>query len=356
MVAMAFLHVEIVAPGASWGSSARGFQKRRGPVTLRPAAGTGKSFRRSHRKTDPVVHGRQGPYEEEQVSTNPMPGHAGVKILLLALGVSVGACGPRGADQVATQDHTPPGEANALAVLNASPRHGEMVDVPRPEGGTPIRTWVVYPERPDKAGVVIVIHEIYGLSDWIRSVGDALAREGFIAVVPDLVSGMGPGGGGTESAATRDDVVKMVRGLSPEETASRLAAVRDYALKLPSANGRWGSIGFCWGGARSFELAASVPASQADVVFYGVTPDSVTLLRVTAPVEGHYGGDDARVNATIPAAKAALSASGRHYESHVYQGAGHGFLRAQDERDGANLRAAREAWPKAVSFLERHLD
>jgi len=293
--------------------------------------------------------------EEDHLNTNP-PGHAGVKILALALGLAIGACGPRGADRVATQDHTAPGEANALAALNASPRHGEMVDVPRPGGGAPIRTWVVYPERPDKAGVVIVVHEIYGLSDWIRSVGDALAREGFIAVVPDLVSGLGPGGGGTESAPTRDDVVKLVRGLSPEETASRLATVRDYALKLPAANGRWGSVGFCWGGGVSFVLAASVPAPQAAVVFYGVTPDSATLLLVTAPVEGHYGGDDARVDATIPAAKAALSAHGRHYESYVYPGAGHGFLRAQDERNGANARAAREAWPRAVSFLKRHLD
>jgi carboxymethylenebutenolidase len=295
---------------------------------------------------------------------------AGILLFVGVLALALAACGPRGAkapdpaDSVASSNATegtsnariPPGEADALAALNASPRHGEMVDVPQPGGGPPIRTWVVYPERAEKAGIVIVIHEIYGLSDWIRGLTDALAREGFIGVAPDLVSGMGPGGGGTDSAATRDDVVKMVRGLTPQETASRLAAVRDYALKLPAANGRWATIGFCWGGSRSFEQAAATPAPQVALVFYGSTPDSATVLQVTAPVEGFYGGDDARVNSTIPRAKTVLSGGSRHYESHVYEGAGHGFMRAQAEREGANLKAAREAWPKAMSVLEKRLE
>ncbi|HET8643908.1 MAG TPA: dienelactone hydrolase family protein, partial [Vicinamibacteria bacterium] len=123
----------------------------------------------------------------------------------------------------------PPAEEQAQAALSASPRHGEWADVALPGAATPIRTWVVYPERKDKAGVAIVIHEIYGLTDWIRGVADQLAREGFIAVAPDLVSGLGPGGGGTESAASRDDVVKLVRGLTPEEATRRLDVVRQYA-------------------------------------------------------------------------------------------------------------------------------
>src|SRR6185312_6087364 len=146
-----------------------------------------------------------------------------------------------------------------------SPRHGEMVDVPV-AGGTLLRTWIVYPERKEKAGVVIVIHEIFGLSDWIRGVADQLASEGFIAVAPDLISGMGPGGGGTDSVATRDDVVKLIRGLSPEETKRRLDAVRAYATALPAANGKLATIGFCWGGGRSFEYAASDPPPVASVV------------------------------------------------------------------------------------------
>jgi carboxymethylenebutenolidase len=248
----------------------------------------------------------------------------------------------------------PPGEANAKAVLESSPRHGEFVDVPL-AGKTPIRTYVVYPERSDKAGVVIVIHEIFGLSDWIRSVADQLASDGFIAVAPDLISGMGPGGGGTDSVASRDDVVKLVRALTPAETRARLDATRAYAQSIAAGNGKIATIGFCWGGARSFEYAAATPPPAAAVVFYGTSPDSVTLPDVKAPVLGHYGGDDARVNATIDPAKAELAKLGRFYESHVYEGAGHGFLRQQDGREGANLEASQAAWPRTVAFLTQHL-
>jgi carboxymethylenebutenolidase len=250
----------------------------------------------------------------------------------------------------------PPSEETAKAALSASPRHGEFIDVPLAAGGAPIRTWVVYPERKDKAGVVLLIHEIYGLSDWMRGVADALAREGFIAVAPDLISGLGPGGGGTDSVATRDDVVKLVRGLTPEATKARLDAVRTHATGLPSANGRIATLGFCWGGARSFEYAASDPPPQAAVVFYGSSPDSATLLRVKAPVLGLYGGDDERVNATIEPARAALDRRDVDYDPNKFEGAGHGFLRAQEQREGANLKATREAWLKAVKFLRKHLE
>jgi carboxymethylenebutenolidase len=248
----------------------------------------------------------------------------------------------------------PPGEEQAKAALEASPRHGEFVDIAR-EGAAPIRTWIVYPERKDKAGVVLLIHEIYGLSDWMRGVADQLARDGFIAVAPDLISGLGPGGGGTDSVASRDDVVKLVRGLTPEETQARLDAVRAYAMKLPAATGKVATMGFCWGGARSFGYAASEPPIQAAVVFYGTSPDSATLPAIKAPVLGLYGGDDARVNATIEPARAALGKLKRSYEPHVFEGAGHGFLRAQSGREGANLKATQKAWPLALGFLRKHL-
>src|SRR5262249_46163996 len=163
------------------------------------------------------------------------------------------------------------------------------VDIKSP-GGTPIRTWVVYPERKDKAPVVLVIHEIFGLSDWLRGVADQLAREGFIAVAPDLISGMGPGGGGTDPAASRDDVGKLVRALTPEETTARLNAVREYARKIPAATGKVATLGFCWGGGQSFAYAASQPALDAAVVFYGTSPETPKLASVKAPVLGLYGG------------------------------------------------------------------
>lgn len=252
-------------------------------------------------------------------------------------------------------ENLPPGEQQAKAALEKSPRHGEWVDVKLPSGGTPIRAWVVYPERKDKAGVVIVIHEIFGLSDWIRSVADQLAKEGFIAIAPDFISGLGPNGGGTDSVASRDDVTKLVRGLTPEDATARLNAVRDYALKLPAANGKSATIGFCWGGARSFAYAAAQPGLNAAVVYYGTSPEAPDLAKIKAPVLGLYGADDARVNATVGPAEAEMKKLGKFYEPNTYEGAGHGFLRQQDGRDGANLKATQKAWPRTVAFLRQNL-
>src|SRR5258706_4217559 len=145
----------------------------------------------------------------------------------------------------ARDENLPASESQAKAALDKSPRHGEYVDVKNPAGGPAIRTWVMYPERKEKAGVVLVIHEVFGLSDWARAVADQLAREGFIAVVPDLVSGMGPNGGGSETAASRDDVVKLVRALTPDEATARLNAIRDYATHLSAANGKAATVGCC---------------------------------------------------------------------------------------------------------------
>ena len=252
-------------------------------------------------------------------------------------------------------ENLPPSEAQAKAALEKSPRHGEYVDVKLPSGGTPIRTWIVYPERKDKAGVVILIHEIYGLSDWIRGVADQVAREGFIAVAPDLISGLGPNGGGSDSVSSRDDVVKLVRALTPDDATARLNAVRDYAVHLPAANGKSATVGFCWGGGRSFAYAASQPALNAAVVYYGTSPEAADLAKVKAPVLGLYGGDDARVGATVGPAEAEMKKLGKTYEVHSYDGAGHGFLRAQEDRGGANLKATQAAWPRTVAFLRENL-
>jgi carboxymethylenebutenolidase len=248
----------------------------------------------------------------------------------------------------------PPSEEQAKAALEKSPRHGEWADV-KVAGSGPVRVWVVYPERKDKAGVVLVIHEIFGASDWIRGVADQLAREGFIAVAPDLISGHGPGGGGTDSAASRDDVVKLVRGLTPEETKARLDAVREWATHLPAANGKSATIGFCWGGGQSFAYAASQPSLNGAVVYYGTPPEAPQLAKVAAPVLGFYGGDDARVTSTVAPTEAEMKKLGKKYEPHVYDGAGHGFLRAQEGRDGANRKATADAWPKTVAFLKDRL-
>ncbi|HEX4959840.1 MAG TPA: dienelactone hydrolase family protein [Thermoanaerobaculia bacterium] len=249
----------------------------------------------------------------------------------------------------------PASEAQAKGALEKSPRHGEYVDVKNPAGGPAIRTWVMYPERKDKAGVVLVIHEVFGLSDWARAVADQLAKEGFIAVVPDLVSGMGPNGGGSDAGASRDDVVKLVRALTPQEATARLDAVRAYAAHLPSANGKSATVGFCWGGGRSFAYAVTQPDLAGAVVYYGTPPEAADLAKVKAPVVGFYGGDDARVTATVAATETEMKKLGKTYEPHVFEGAGHGFLRAQDDRNGANLKATEQAWPRTVEFLRERL-
>lgn len=248
----------------------------------------------------------------------------------------------------------PAGEADALARLNASPRHGEWVTVPAGDGDQ-VRAWIVYPERADRAPVVIVIHEIFGLSDWIRSVADQLAADGFIAIAPDLLSGKGPGGGGTESV-DQQGATALIRSVSTAEANRRLRAVATYGTALPAATGRVGSIGFCWGGSASFNLAADWIDLDAAVVYYGTSPADDAVARVSTPVLGLYGGNDARVNTTIEPARAVLTTRSQRFETEIYEGAGHGFLRQQDGQAGANLRATQAAWPRTVGFLRELLD
>jgi carboxymethylenebutenolidase len=249
----------------------------------------------------------------------------------------------------------PAPEEGAKAALESSPRHGEWAEVKVPGREAPVKLWVVYPERKDKAPVVMVIGEIFGLSDWIRGVADQLARDGFIAVAPDYISGKGPNGGGTDSVASRDEVVKLIRSVTPDDQVAVLNATRDYALKLPAANGKIATVGFCWGGSASFNYAAAQPALNAAAVFYGSSPEAPKLATIKAPVMGFYGGNDARVNATIPPAEAEMKKLGKPFTAHVYDLAGHGFLRQQHGAEGANMKASEQAWPAMLAFFRQHL-
>jgi carboxymethylenebutenolidase len=261
---------------------------------------------------------------------------------------------PPPAQPVPKAANLPADEAGAKDAIAKTPRHTEYVDVKVEGRATPVKTFVVYPERKDKAPVVLVIQEIFGLSDWIKGVADQLAQEGFIAVAPDLLSGLGPNNGGTEAFASRDDVVAAVRKLTPPDVVAMLNGVRAYAVKLPSATGKSGSVGFCWGGGMSFLYATAQPDLNAAVVYYGTSPSADALATIKAPVLGLYGGNDARVNATIEPASAKLKELGKTYEPHIYDGAGHGFLRQQGGQNGANLKATQEAWPATIAFLKNH--
>lgn len=247
----------------------------------------------------------------------------------------------------------PPGEADTISRLNASPRHGEWVTYDA-GGGDRVEAWVVYPERDDKAPVVVVIHENRGLNDWARAVADQFAAEGFIAIAPDFISGKAPGGAGTR-AVDPDGARTLIGTLDADEIVRRLNGAVKYATSLPAAARSYGVVGYCWGGAVSYSFATQDPDLDAAVVFYGTSPPTASLSNVKAPVLGLYGGSDNRVNATIPDAEAEMKRLGKRYEVEIYEGAGHAFLRSQDGREGANKAATEKSWPRAVEFLKKEL-
>lgn len=245
-----------------------------------------------------------------------------------------------------------PGATDAPAQLSASPRHGEWITVSTGPGDS-VRSWVVYPERATKAPVVIVVHEIFGVTPWIRSVADQFAAEGYLAVAPDFLTMKNIPGAPLNpdpQAATA-----AVRSLDADDVHRQISAVARHAMALPAAAPRYGIVGFCWGGSVSFEHAVRVPDLGAAVVYYGTSPAPARLASVRAPVLGLYGSDDARVNATVPGADSAMKALGKTYRPIFYQGAGHGFLRQQDGREGKNLAAAQAAWPETISWFRAHL-
>ena len=247
----------------------------------------------------------------------------------------------------------PPDAAGALARLNSSPRHGEWLTI-HTGGGDSLRAWLVYPERSTKAPVILVVHEVYGLSSWVRSVADQLAADGFIAIAPDLLTMKNLPDGPDSVLAPL--TVAAVRTLNPAWVQRQLDAVAQYGMSLPAAQKKYGIVGFCWGGGISFVHAVHSSSLGASVVYYGISPPAADLASVRAPVLGLYGGSDARVDATISPADLALRALGRTYEHTVYPGAGHGFLRQQTGMDGANLAAARAAWPATVAWFRRYLE
>ena len=239
----------------------------------------------------------------------------------------------------------------AKARLEASPRHHEYV--PLKHGDRTVQAFVVYPEVKTKAPVVILIHEIFGLSDWAKEMADELAAQGFIVIAPDLLTGFGPSGGGSEAFPDQDATVKAVSGLDAAVVNADLDAAADYGKKLPAANGKIAVTGFCWGGGKSFAFAAHRKDLSAAFVFYGPGPSDVTTI--TAPVYGFYAGNDARIGATIPATTAAMKAAGKKYEPITYDGAGHGFMRAGEDPGNTvpgNKTAREQAFARLVTLIK----
>jgi carboxymethylenebutenolidase len=244
-----------------------------------------------------------------------------------------------------------PAQDWAKAALEKSPRHREYV--PIKHGDRTIQAFVVYPEVSHKAPVILLIHEIFGLSDWAKEMADELAAQGYIVVAPDLLSGFGPNGGGTDAFSGQDQVTKAVSGLNPDGVTADLDAAADYAKKLPSSNGKLFVTGFCWGGGKSFAYATHRHDLSAAFVFYGPPPPDETMKAITAPVYGFYAGNDARISSTVPAATAAMKAAGKTYDPVIYDGAGHGFMRAGQAPDAseANKKAYEEGFKKLIDVL-----
>jgi carboxymethylenebutenolidase len=236
-----------------------------------------------------------------------------------------------------------------------SPRHQEWVQVKN--GSRTVSAFLVYPEVKSKATAVVVIHEIFGMSDWVRSLTDQLAEAGYIAIAPDLLSGMGANGGGSSSFTDRSGVTQAVSKLPPDQVTGDLNAVADYVAKLPSCNGKVAVAGFCWGGSQSFRFATNRQQLAAAFVFYGTGPDSKEAIeRIKCPVYGFYGGNDNRVDATIPKSQELMKEAGKTYEPVTYAGAGHGFMRAGEDPSNtveANKTARDEAWVRWKTLLKK---
>lgn len=288
-------------------------------------------------------------------------------LALCSATLSAAACTTRRVEPMADHDHAamaaatpqsqpslaslPAGSGDVAARIASSPRHAEWVYV-RTGPTDSVRAWVVYPQRSTRAPVVVVIHEIFGLSTWVRGVADQLAADGYIAIAPDLLTGKAPLQGDT---LTQDVAMAAIRGLKSEDVQRQLAAVGKYGMSLPAALPRYGIVGFCWGGSASFAHAVESPSGLgAAVVYYGTAPRT-GLENVKVPVLGLYGGNDMRVGATIPPTDSAMRALGKSYEPHSFAGAGHGFLRQQSDSTGANLTASRQAWPLTLAFFRKHL-
>jgi carboxymethylenebutenolidase len=236
--------------------------------------------------------------------------------------------------------------------LDSTPRHDEWVEVRR--GDRTIHTYVVYPQTSAKAMAVVLIHENRGLTDWVRATADRLAEEGYIAVAPDLLSGAAPGGGRTSDFASEDAARQAIGSLPREQVAADLRAVVDYARGIPAASGKVSVAGFCWGGARTWEVANSGAGIAAAFVFYGTGPtDAAGVAGITAPVHGFYGGDDARVNATIPTSAGLMRAAGKRFEPVTYEGAGHAYMRSGEMPDAtpANRAAREQSWQRWLRLL-----
>ncbi len=222
-------------------------------------------------------------------------------------------------------------------------------------GARTVSCYLAAPEGKNNIAAVVVIHENMGLTDWVRSAADQLAAAGYVAIAPDLLSQMGPTGGGTNDFSDRNTIAQAINRLPPDQITSDLNAVADYVAKLQVSNGKVASAGFCWGGDQSFRFATNRPTLVADFVFYGIGPDDKdAIARIKCPVYGFYGGSDMRVTSTVTRTAQLMKEAGKAYEAVIYDGAAHCFMRSGEDPNpaAANKQAHDDAWIRWKSILK----
>jgi carboxymethylenebutenolidase len=243
----------------------------------------------------------------------------------------------------------------AKARIDKSPRHHEWVKVKH--GDREVNCFITYPEVKDKATAVIVIHEIFGLTDWASSVTDELAEAGYIAIAPDLLWGSVTNGGTEELVKSGGNVGRVIQALPPDQITADLNAAAAYVAKLPACNGKVVVAGFCWGGSQSFRFATNNKDVKAAFVFYGTPPAADSMSRINCPVYGFYGGKDARVTSTVTSATEQMKKAGKTYDPVTYEGSGHGFMRegeapnSNDPNHEANIKARDDSWKRWKELL-----
>lgn len=265
----------------------------------------------------------------------------------------------------------PPSNNTAPARLAASPRHGEWVKLAwEPGSSDSLMAWIVYPSTTNaRTPVVVVVHEIFGLSTWIRGVADQVAADGYIAIAPDLVSRAR--GGPSTQELSGDSARKLITNVSTAERNQGIIAAARYAMSQPSAAPRYAVIGFCWGGSTVWAHAVNggTTGYAGGVAYYGLpymnnsAPNVDSLTKITKPIILLSGSKDPRIGAAMPAVEAAMKSLGKSYYGVNYQGAIHGFMRAQNDpktprdeaEEQANLTAAKDAWPRTLQFLRQNL-
>src|SRR2546428_4335977 len=212
-------------------------------------------------------------------------------------------------------------------------------------GKDTVTAYIAYPERPQPAPAVIVIHEVFGMSDFIRQTTEQLAKDGFVAIAPDLLSRRG----GTPSSP--DSARKLIATLNADTVTADLEATRAYLKTVKAARANdVGVIGFCWGGSQSFRYATNAPELKAFVVCYGAAPNPADMAKIRAKGLGAYAENDAPIDADLPGAAAAMRTAGKDYPYAIYPGVGHGFLRTREKPEVAD-----SAWKAVISFFRAQL-